>query len=105
MTLWLLGLITGIFIHAGWTHRQVRKDLCILAYLQEYGPSLGLDMVRQGLGHRGTIYVRLWRLEEKGLVCEVAQAQGRSVYHITEAGRCALVAECASEARKLEGGQ
>ena len=47
MTLWLLGLITGLFIHAGWTHQQARKDLCILAYLQEHGPSLGLDMVLQ----------------------------------------------------------
>jgi DNA-binding PadR family transcriptional regulator len=52
-------------------------------------PRFGLDLIKasDGLLKRGTIYVYLYRLEEKELIrSEIADRFGRRLYSITSAG-------------------
>lgn len=64
------------------------REKAILLQLAD-GPKFGLDMIKdsEGLLRRGTIYVYLYRLEEKELIrSEIADSFGRRRYFITPAG-------------------
>ena len=90
---------------AVFSHGRLR--LYLLKLLAE-GPRHGYELIRllenQFLGlyapSAGTIYPRLQRMEQDGLVSHT-QAGGRKVYEITEAGRAELVAR-AGELAALE---
>lgn len=81
------------------------KEVVILQLLQSGGEMYGLEMVRASDRlKRGTIYVMLQRMEEKGYVTsrkEHAGSQGRSprrIYRMTGAGARALRAHHAGSA-------
>ena len=90
---------------AVFSHGRLR--LYLLKLLAE-GPRHGYELIRllenQFLGlyapSAGTIYPRLQRMEQDGLVSHT-QAGGRKVYEITDAGRAELVAR-AGELTALE---
>lgn len=77
-----------------WFNRPPKAELCILNMLaQAREPMYGLDMIQASAGvlKRGTIYVWLARLEERGLISSsVPGIEGRRKYRITIAGRAAL---------------
>lgn len=62
-----------IFMAVTWMLYTIMKaplaEATILELL-EYGPSYGLDLVNNSGGrlHRGTVYVHLHRLEERGVI-------------------------------------
>lgn len=73
------------------------RDLRVLRLLAERGPLTGLELVHAGAGRRGTIYVRLNLLEDRGLLVseEVPPPAGvlalpQRLYTITDRGRAAL---------------
>ena len=72
-------------------------ELLILEMLSENGPTYGLDLVAQSRGRlkRGSVYVTLGRMEEKGLVTsrlDERQGEGpaRRLYEPTAMGLRAL---------------
>ena len=78
---------------------RLRSDVKagVLMLLAERGPLTGLELVHAGAGRRGTLYVRLNLLEDRGLVVseEVPPPTGvialpQRLYTITDRGRAAL---------------
>lgn len=97
------GFLAGGLFFLALRERRERLDAQLLAYLAEHGESYALQMVRGGVGRRGTLYIHLARLEDWGLIssrredasgCQLGQLP-RSLYQLTEAGRAALVVELA----------
>ena len=84
------------------------KEDVIMTLLLEHGDLYGLDMVKKSPDlKRGTVYVTLDRMEDKGLISsrEVQPPKGsrgpaRRVYKLTGVGRRVLVAW---QAYKLAG--
>jgi DNA-binding PadR family transcriptional regulator len=75
------------------------KERVILGLLVAAGPKYGLQLVDDSHGSlkRGTVYVTLGRMEEKGLVESRHEADARSedgpqrrMYHVTAHGRRVL---------------
>jgi DNA-binding PadR family transcriptional regulator len=75
------------------------KERLILTLLVDSGPKYGLELVDQSGGSlkRGTVYVTLGRMEEKGLVESRHETDPRSseglrrrMYHVTAHGRRVL---------------
>lgn len=77
-------------------HKQIR----ILRYLLDHGEQYGLELIKAGLGKRGTIYVTLGQMEDADLIksrkaqIPVKQRkpwhqpdQTRRVYSISDHGR------------------
>lgn len=76
-----------------------KAELLILNLLNELGESYGLALVKEsgGLLKRGTVYVTLFRMEEKGYVTSSEEALTpdyigipRRLYKLTSLGRRAL---------------
>lgn len=96
LSIFLAGVVSGLFLAGGHGHRTARKEADILSHLAEHGPCTGLEMVAAGLGKRGTIYVRLHRMEERGLLRQDGRRDsGTFLYAITEVGHAALLVEVA----------
>jgi len=75
-----------------------RKEALILDLLAAAGDRYGLEMVEASGGHlkRGTVYVTLSRMEDKGYITSVQEAKGprsigmpRRLYRLTALGRSA----------------
>jgi len=69
------------------------RERCILGLLAASpGAMYGLDLVKQSRGRlgRGTVYVWLVRLEDRGLVSSVPTFDRRRLYSITSAGMDAM---------------
>ena len=110
----LPGVLTGFFLTALLVARSERQELLILLHLLEQKESYGLDMIKAGCGKRGTIYVTLNRMEERGLIVSWEEAfpdpkvlairggRPRRLYAIADAGKAALIVEKARLAAKEE---
>jgi DNA-binding PadR family transcriptional regulator len=75
--------------------RLAKSEYLILNLLASRGPCYGLELVQGSRGRlkRGSVYVTLGRMEEKGLVTSVAGgADGRRRYRPTALGERALLA-------------
>lgn len=80
----IFGAFFGLFVHRFW-YRVVASERCILDLLAASpGPMHGLDMVNTsgGLLKRGTVYVLLGRLEDRGLIESYQGYDGRRKYKI-----------------------
>jgi DNA-binding PadR family transcriptional regulator len=75
------------------------KERIVLELLVSSGPKYGLQLVDESRGHlkRGTVYVTLGRMEQKGLIesrhepeTRRADALKRRMYHATGHGRRVL---------------
>ena len=97
LSVFVAGCLAGGFAVAALGHRSARKEAAILAHLADHSPCTGLDLVKAGCGARGTIYVRLLRMEERGLLRSVRDPDGGRHYWITQAGNAALLVEVARE--------
>lgn len=105
LSLFLAGVAAGAGFVAGRAHRNARKEAAILLHLDTHGPDYGLGMVNAGLGYRGTIYVRLHQMEQRGLIESredwtggaVRGGRPRRIYQITDTGRAALRVEAARQ--------
>lgn len=64
----VLAALGGAILGVRWHRGQLRRDGHVLAYLSAAGESYAIPMVEHGIDGRGTIYVRLARLEEEGLI-------------------------------------
>ena len=92
--------------------RLSKKEYLILDLLRGHGALFGLQMVQLSGEKlkRGTVYVTLSRMAEKGLVESQQEREPnqaglpRRVYNITGAGRIALHAEDAAIIAFREGG-
>lgn len=78
------------------------KESIVLSLLVSHGDAYGLELVERSEGElkRGTVYVTLGRMEEKGLITSKADAapeshagMPRRRYRPTALGRRALAAE------------
>lgn len=76
---------------------KLRKaDRLVLYALAFHGELYGLDLVHVRAGRRGSIYVRLGRLEDRALVSRRDEDRTRpgmtprSLFAITDAGKAAL---------------
>jgi DNA-binding PadR family transcriptional regulator len=81
-----IGALLQWWINRTFFLRVTAAERCILDLLAESSePMYGLDMVEksEGLLARGTIYVLLARLEERGLVASYPAGGGRRRYTIT----------------------
>ena len=99
----LPGFLAGVFVTMMALAYSTRHEMLILLHLLEHKESYGLDLIKAGCGKRGTIYVRLHRMEERGLLVSHEEATSdvlamrggrpRRIYTITDAGRAALMVE------------
>ena len=97
----LVGFVGGCFATAGLAHRRARLDAEALLYLSEHPGAYGLELINARVcGGRGSIYVRLSRLEDKGLLTSAEEAGGperdfrpRRRYCITHLGIAWLAIE------------
>lgn len=87
----------AVDLYRAYRHQNGWRDLRVLMLLAERGPLTGLELVHAGAGRRGTLYVRLNLLEDRGLVVseEVPPPAGvialpQRLYTITDRGRAAL---------------
>ena len=110
----LFGIFVGMVIAPVQIERSNQKDLTLLRYLLSRGESYGLDLVKAGHGKRGTIYVDLHMLENRGLLVsrededispERLALRGnrpRRLYKITTVGEAALLVDAAARRAKEE---
>ena len=70
-----------------------RKQSFILRYLIDNGESPGLEMVKasDGLLKRGTVYVTLGRMVDKGWLNWDVARRRRVVYSVTERGKSIML--------------
>jgi DNA-binding PadR family transcriptional regulator len=71
-----------------------KSEHLILEVLATRGPCYGLELVKASRGRlkRGSIYVTLGRMEEKGFVTSASGDDGRRRYRPTALGERALMA-------------
>lgn len=99
----IAAFIAGCFFAGMWGHRRARLDVETLLYVSQHPGSYGLDFINAKVaGGRGSIYVRLHRLEEEGLLTSVEEPGGperafapRRRYFIKDLGLAALLIEAA----------
>lgn len=93
----ICALVLSAFI--AFTPPSRLREYEVLQLLASYGPSYGLQLVERSAGRlkRGTIYVTLSRLEDRGLIVSHEEPGGlergrlpRRVYRLTDAGRKCL---------------
>ena len=91
----LVAFVGGCFATAGLAHRRARLDAEALLYLSEHPGAYGLELIHARVcGGRGSIYVRLSRLEDKGLLTSAEEAGGpERRYCITHLGIAWLAIE------------
>lgn len=91
--------------------RVSRKELLILQLLGDHGPQYGLWLVQNSEGSlkRGTVYVTLGRMEEKGLVESLLEKRDptkaglpRRFYRLSRAGVAILRAAELAQALLLQ---
>lgn len=84
-------------------------DRLILDLLADWGEAYGLDLVKGsgGLLKRGSVYVRLGRLRESGLVksrlVKGTRGQDRTIFSLTPAGKDVAIPKCPTCGRDMNG--
>lgn len=75
----MAGLLASMGLGTLLERRKARRRIGILRALR-LGPCYGLDLIEQGLGERGLIYLQLERLEAEGLITSTRE---REFCHLT----------------------